>query len=342
MAGRAVTGDTRAVEQGAAFDRFVQTSDLPMTALTLAWLPVLLVPLFVHVDGAVASSLDVTDYAIWAVFALEYLARLRLAQHRWAYVRGHPFDLLVVVVPFFRPLRLLRLLRWLRVGSVVSDGAARARQIITHKGLHIVLLAALVLVVGWAGIVTLAEEHAAGSNIHDFGQGLWWAIVTVTTVGYGDKYPVTPAGQGVAVFLMLLGSGLIGVITATVASFFVEESKSGREAELVERLERIEQIIAEFAGRRTDVPRPLEGNGIATSGGSPIADNLRQRAMAPWLAVFQHASYLGRRPSTARFGRATGRRCWSSRCHPIRCAAPRPSRSRPRRMIAGAGRRLEA
>lgn len=102
--------------------------------------------------------------------------------------------------------------------------------------------------VGCAGLVTLAETHARGSTIHNFGQGMWWAIVTVTTVGYGDKYPVTGFGQGVAVFLMLLGIGLIGVLTATIASFFVEESKGKREDEIVERLERIERALEAIAG----------------------------------------------------------------------------------------------
>ncbi len=67
------------------------------------------------------------------------------------------------------------------------------------------------------------ENGARGSTIHNYGDALWWAIVTVTTVGYGDKYPVTAGGRGVAVVLMLVGIGLIGVLTATVASYFVEE-----------------------------------------------------------------------------------------------------------------------
>jgi voltage-gated potassium channel len=70
------------------------------------------------------------------------------------------------------------------------------------------------------------EVHAKGSNIHGFADALWWAVVTVTTVGYGDKFPVTAAGRGVAVVLMLVGIGLIGVLTATVSSFFVSEQRS--------------------------------------------------------------------------------------------------------------------
>lgn len=241
---------TSNVEQGPAFDRFTSVTDLPMTLLTLAWLPVLVVPLVQPVHGTVATSFDVVDACVWSLFAFEYLARLWLARHRGTYVRTHLLDLLVVAVPFFRPLRLLRLVRLAQLERVVAvAGAAlkRFRAILTHKGLHIVLLAAGALLVACAGLVTLAERHARGANIHDFGQGLWWAVVTVTTVGYGDRYPVTPAGQGIAVFLMLMGIGLIGVLTASVASFFVEETKDAREDELAARLDRIELALAELA-----------------------------------------------------------------------------------------------
>ena len=88
------------------------------------------------------------------------------------------------------------------------------------------------------------ERNAHGSTIHGYGDGPSRAIVTVTTVGYGDKYPVTSARRGVAVVLMLVGIGLIGVLTATVASFFVEEEADQQTGELSQRLERIEATLA--------------------------------------------------------------------------------------------------
>lgn len=72
---------------------------------------------------------------------------------------------------------------------------------------------------------------------------MWWALVTVTTVGYGDKFPVTSGGRGVAVVLMLLGIGLIGILTASVASYFVESKANDDMAELRQRLDRIEELL---------------------------------------------------------------------------------------------------
>jgi len=131
-----------------------------------------------------------------------------------------------------------------RVGVVFAEVLRRAKSILTHNGFHFVVLAATTLVFVSAGLVTVAERSAKGANIHDFGQGLWWAITTVTTVGYGDRYPTTGFGQGVAVFLMLVGIGLIGALTATIASYFVQERSNATD----ERLERIEALLTQLVG----------------------------------------------------------------------------------------------
>lgn len=114
----------------------------------------------------------------------------------------------------------------------------------------------MLIVFACAGLVLSFEANSRGSNIHNYGQALWWAIVTVTTVGYGDKYPVTPGGQDVAVVLMLVGIGLIGVLTATVASYFVEQSNDEERAELVERLDRMEAMLERLVDH---APAPRDG-----------------------------------------------------------------------------------
>jgi voltage-gated potassium channel len=90
---------------------------------------------------------------------------------------------------------------------------------------------------GAAALVHVLEEHGGGS-IHTFGDSLWWAVTTVTTVGYGDTFPVTPAGRAVAAVLMVGGIALFGVLTANVAAFLIEE-EGGESADIVARLDEV-------------------------------------------------------------------------------------------------------
>jgi voltage-gated potassium channel len=225
-----------------AYDRVAKAVDGPMMVITILWIPVLLIPLVTPVHGGLDESLVAIDYTIWALFVIEYFVKLYLAPERWRYVKTHILDLIIVVVPFFRPLRVARLIRLqvlLRVGVIGGEAVRRTRQVLTHKGFHFVVLFVGILIFLCAGLVTVAENHAHGATIHDYGQGLWWAMVTVTTVGYGDRVPVTPFGQGVAVILMLVGIGLIGVLTATVASYFIEQKSD----DTADRLVRIESML---------------------------------------------------------------------------------------------------
>ena len=227
---------------------------MPLVVLAVLWLPVLVVPLIAKLSTPVEDALTTIDYIVWAAFVVEYLVKLYLAPSRRHFVRMHVLDLIVIAVPFLRPLRatrLLRLLRLVRVGVVLAEVVRRARAILTHRGLHYVLLTVVILVLVGAGMVLGFEHNASGSNIHDYGDALWWSVVTVTTVGYGDRFPITAGGRGVAVVLMLVGIGLVGVLTATVASYFVEQRDESRDADFNRRLDRIEQMIEELlvAGR---------------------------------------------------------------------------------------------
>jgi len=228
-----------------------------MTMLAVAWVPVLVVPLVTTVHGAVALSLAVLDYAVWAAFALEYAAKVRLAQDKRAFVRHHLLDLAVVAVPILRPLRLARLLRFIRLARVVvvlGEALRRAKAALTHRGLHYVLLAVTLIVFAGASLEVAFERHVTGSTgIHGFGEAIWWAAVTVTTVGYGDKVPVTGAGKFVAVGLMLTGIGLVGILTASVASFFVQKDSAGELDEVKAQLAELRELLL-AQGPQSPVP----------------------------------------------------------------------------------------
>lgn len=249
---------------GEAYKRFSDHVDGPLLVLAILWLPVLIIPLVSHPSPAIGDSLNAVDYTVWAIFVLEYLVKFYLAPDRRRFVRTHLVDLLVILIPFLRPLRLarvLRLLRLVRVATTLGEILRRARSILTHKGLHFVLLSVVLIVFASAALEFGFEHTAAGSNIHDLGDALWWAVVTVTTVGYGDRFPVTAAGRAVAVVLMLVGIGLVGAVTATVASYFVEQRQDANTVELERRLERIEGLLQQMVDERTGNPtqEPVAG-----------------------------------------------------------------------------------
>jgi voltage-gated potassium channel len=164
-------------------------------------------------SGAVA---ELVIWATWAVFTIDYLANLFLAPHRWEWFRRNIFSLLVVVLPVLRPLRLLRLVTILSVLQRTAGTAFRERVVVYVAG-------ASALLVFIAALAVLdAERSATGASITTFGDAIWWAFVTITTVGYGDFSPVTLLGRLIAAGLMLGGVALLGVVTATLASWIVE------------------------------------------------------------------------------------------------------------------------
>jgi voltage-gated potassium channel len=273
-AGSSVPGLGRSQE---AYDRFSAAIDTPLTVLSVLWLPVLVVPLVVHLSRSLNATFNGIDYFVWAVFVVEYITKLYLAPSRRRFVTHHLIDLAVIALPMLRPLRTLRLLRLLRVGVVLTNALGRARDIITHRGLHFVLLTVLALVLVCSGLEVAFEENASGSNIHSYGDALWWAVVTVTTVGYGDRYPVTAAGRGVAVVLMLVGIGLIGVLTATVASYFVETKAESDKVEINERLDRIEAMLSAILERTEERVIHLDGNDRAAPAGNEPGRNGQAR-----------------------------------------------------------------
>ncbi|HEY2984894.1 MAG TPA: ion channel [Jatrophihabitantaceae bacterium] len=153
----------------------------------------------------------------WALFALDYVVRLVLAGHRARYAGRHIPDLLVIALPILRPLRLLRLAMLLRVLNRRATNSLRGRVITYVSG-------ATVLIIGSAGLAVLdAERGHPGADINNYGDALWWAMTTIATVGYGDRYPVTGQGRFVAAGLMLAGIALLGVVTASIASWLIEK-----------------------------------------------------------------------------------------------------------------------
>lgn len=157
----------------------------------------------------------------WVGFGVDYVARLYLDTARRRHVLWYALDFVILVVPIFPIFRFLRVLRLLMLFRVLNRKAAVALQgrVAAYVG------GTAILVIFCGALAELdAERHShvsGGPNIHGFGDALWWAVSTVTTVGYGDKYPTTVQGRLVAVGLMFAGIALIGLVTASFASWLI-------------------------------------------------------------------------------------------------------------------------
>lgn len=163
----------------------------------------------------------------WLILAFEYLGRLALATHRREFVRRTWVDLLAVIIPF------LRIFLFARIVPILG-GRARGR-LANRAALAAAFLAILVVSVGSVAVLW-AEDGDPDASIQTLGESLWFAFVTVFTVGYGDYTPVTTAGRVLAVVLFFVGVGVIAIFTASIATRFLSarDSRQGVPGRVIE------------------------------------------------------------------------------------------------------------
>jgi voltage-gated potassium channel len=205
-----------------AYDQWERRTDKPMLIISMIFLLVILVPLvFGRLPDWARNTLTVIETTLWIIFVVDYLVRLALAPKRWRFFYTHVPELVVIAVPVLRPLRSLQALRLLRLGGLGSVANRYARRSLQTRSVMLVTAVTIILVITVAGVVLILERGNSAAVISNYPEALWWALSTVTTVGYGDLYPVTNAGRVAALLLMLAGIALVGIITAAVAAWFV-------------------------------------------------------------------------------------------------------------------------
>jgi voltage-gated potassium channel len=206
---------------------------------------------------------NIVMWAVWGLFVIEYVVNLVLAKRRWRWFYRHLLDLAVVVLPVFRPLRLLRLVALATAFHRFMGGAARGRVVIyvVSYGSVLVLMSSLA--------VLGAEKNAPHATIVSFGDALWWAAETISTVGYGDFYPVTVSGRLIATVLMLASLGIIGTVAGTLTSWLVEHvaRRETRDERVTQRhieqlMNELTEIKAMVAEGRTPAPAPVTDGGV--------------------------------------------------------------------------------
>jgi len=240
-------------------DRWESTSEAPLQIVAALFLVAYAAPI-IHpsLPGWFTNTCSWVVIGAWVLFGIDYVARLILAEHRWRWFYTNLPSLFILIVPILRPLRLLRLVTLLNVLNRTSAHSLRGKVAVYATG------GVTLLIICGALAITDAERGQPGSLIENFGDGLWWAVTTITTVGYGDTHPVSITGRIIAACLMAGGIALVGVVTATFASWLVEQvnetgtattdATSERLAQIEEQMSALTNAIQQLNERRADAP----------------------------------------------------------------------------------------
>ena len=187
-----------------------------LTFLALVFLVAFSWPAFDATPSAnTLAILNIVQWISWLAFAGDLLWGFIKSADKKKFLLSHPLEIVAVALPMLRPLRLLRLISF---GSLVLEKVSIGKSVgITIKVIVTTLFFGYIAAIQ----ITIVERVSPSGNIKNFSDGLWWAFTTITTVGYGDRYPTTTEGRILAVCLMVLGISLLGVVSATIAAWFV-------------------------------------------------------------------------------------------------------------------------
>ncbi len=230
-------------------ERYERSTDWPLAGVALTFLGLYSVRVLAQLRGGAAEAIEDALIAVYCVFVVDYLARLWLAQPRGKWFLRHLWELPIILLPFLRPLRLLSVVVVVKTLEQAIGHTIRGRVIVYT-------ICGAVMIVYAASLAILeAERGQPGADINTFGDALWWAMTTVTTVGYGDLEIVTGRGRLVAVALMIGGITLLGLVTATLASWIVQRVSEEDDASQAATAAHIEELREEI--------RRLTGDGRA-------------------------------------------------------------------------------
>lgn len=234
-----------------------RATEWPLTVAAVVFLAAYAWEVIADARGPGRMYAELTMNVVWAMFAVDYCVRLGLTPQRGRWFVHHLLDLAAIALPVPRPLRLLRLITLLGVLQRSAGTALRGRITVYTAG------SVSMLEVVAALAVLEAERNAPGATITTFGEAVWWSLSTNTTVGYGDLFPVTQLGRCVAALLMIGGVALIGVVTATLASWIVSlVTEESAEQEAATRAQ-VATLQAQVEGLTARIDRLLEERGEA-------------------------------------------------------------------------------
>lgn len=233
-----------------AHQRWQKVSARTLTVLAGVFLTAFAIPILLwpHVDPVIDQVCALILTAAWALFALDFATGLWAAKRRGEPLGGHMFGIVFVLFPVLQPFR------WIRLATVLTAINRRGSSNLRARVIGYALAgAAMIAFIG--GLIVVDNERAdPTANIITVGDAMWWAVVTIATVGYGDRYPVTPVGRLVAVVLMTFGIALLGAATATMSSILIDrvQAAGAQDDQMREELMLLRSDVNDLHGRLGD------------------------------------------------------------------------------------------
>jgi len=254
-------------EREALLEQIQGWLEVPMLVLAFVWLALVIVE-FVW---GLSPLLEAAGYFIWALFILDFALGFTLAPRKFNYLKRNWLSGISLLAPALRIFRIVRLLRFarlyrvagvtrslrlLRVLSSINRGMRTLSASMSRRGFgYVALLTLIVTLAGAAGIFGFESDQAAGGGLESYGDALWWTVMLLTSIG-SEYWPQTAEGRLLALFLALYGLGILGYVTATLASFFIGRDAESDEAEIA-GARSIAALQAEITALREEI-RGLE------------------------------------------------------------------------------------
>jgi voltage-gated potassium channel len=197
-----------------AVQRWERFSTIPLAVLALIYLALYAFEVLAHPASTIHNDVVDASDAIWILFIIDFVARFVMHDNKATFLRRNVIEMVGLALPMFRAFRMFRVI--IAIGFL-----SRVTQSLQARiGIYLGLIIPLLVFTCALGVYD-AEHSAPGANITNFGDAVWWALVTIATVGYGDYSPITFEGRVIAVLLMFSGIAMLSLVTVTFASWFL-------------------------------------------------------------------------------------------------------------------------
>ena len=258
------------------YQYFKPKFEIPMMLATLVLLGIIIVQESFSLQPSVLTVLGYVDFLIWVLFVFELGFLSYLAPSRLGYLKSHWYDVLIVFIPFLRFARLFRLGAFLelertaqtvltilarlfgtdnqlfRVFPLILKAISNAKSLLMKGQIYYIIGFIIVIVLFLGSLGSVFEAKNPNANIKNIPDGIWWGVVSITTVGYGDRYPITVPGRIVGVILMTLGVTTFSMLTANIASNLVEVHEDAKRDELTKKLADVDTKLNELLSRKPE------------------------------------------------------------------------------------------